>query len=32
MLNIPHSLYGDSHRDLYVAEAGENRVTKLVRQ
>ena len=32
VLNIPHSLYGDSHGDLYVAEASENRVTKLVRQ
>ena len=32
VLNIAHGLYGDSHRDLYIAEAGERRLTKLVRQ
>ena len=32
VLNIAHSLYGDSHGDLYVAEAQARRLTKLVRQ
>ena len=32
VLNIAHGIYGDSHKDLYVAEAGERRLTKLVRQ
>ncbi len=32
VLNTPHSLYGDSHGDLYVAEPTEQRLTKLVRQ
>ena len=32
VLNTAHSLYGDSHKDLYVAEAGQQRLTKLVRQ
>ena len=32
VLNMAHGLYGDSHGDLYVAEAGERQLTKLLRQ
>ena len=32
VLNTPHGLYGDSHGDLYFAEASARRLSKLVRQ